>query len=296
VVADLRALSVALSNSYRALACAALCAVLAAACGGEKRTDKDAVAMSEPEAGASVAAGDRPIVKIEGGELVEPRKPGEARLVGVIGDSITQGGAFGQRYPRRLQKLLQQRFPGSLVEAHAVPGETCGELTERFEAQILAHRPAYDTVIVQCGLNDLHNGAALPRILRSIDTMVERAAQARMQAILLTAGPIWGHPGWTEEKEMRKVALNEWIMGRRDVIPVDTAAALAVGSPPRLRDEFVHVDHLHPNRDGLDEMARTIWHAAFAGGPDEPPVAAPAAAPAGRWQDVGPYVRIKVEH
>jgi len=261
-----------------------LSAVLAAACGPSEQTARDggaAAVEQEPAAGKGRAwkPGD-PIVRVEGGELLDEGDPAGGPLrVGIVGDSITQGGVFAHRYPRTLQKLLRGSFPGSVVEPYAVPGETCEQLEERFPAEILARRPAYHAVIVQCGTNDLHNGLTTGRVQRSLDRMTALARGGGLRVVLLTVPPLWGHPGWVEEKEARRLALNEWILDREGVVAVDTATPLSEGEPAQLRAEFVHVDHVHPNRDGLDEMARAIWQAAFQRG----------------WQSAGPLIRYREE-
>lgn len=267
-----------------------LCVALAAGCSSHARTEgseggpgAEPAAAGEQRHAASRGRSWRPgepTVRVAGGELLEPgERAGEPLAIGAIGDSITQGGRFVHRYPRTLQRLLQASFPGSVVEPHAIAGETCERLEERFDDDILSREPPYDMVIVQCGTNDLHMGFDLPRVQRPIETMIGLARQSGLRVILLTVGPLWGHTGWTEDKEARRVALNEWILGRADVIAVDTATALSEGQPPQLRGEFLNVDFVHPNRDGLDEMARAIWEAAFATG----------------WKSAGPYVRFREE-
>lgn len=261
--------------------------VLVAACGADKRTSDDAGARDPRAQSKATAKGKgwkpgEPLVRVQGGELLDDGAgpaPGEPLRVGVIGDSITQGGVFVHRFPKALQKLLRAGAPGSAVEPHAVPGETCEQLEARLETDILARRPAYHVLIVQCGTNDLHNGLTTGRVTRSLERMLTRARSAGLRVILLTVLPLWGHPGWTEDKEARRVAVNEWILDRAGVVPVDTAGPLSEGNPPRLRDEFVHVDHVHPNRQGLDAMARAVFETAFASD----------------WQSVGPYIRIREE-
>jgi lysophospholipase L1-like esterase len=263
---------------------AALCAVLAVACGADKQTGEDAGATaaakdSPADQGRAWKPGD-PIVRVEGGELLDDGDPAGGPIrVGVIGDSITQGGVFDHRYPKTLQKLLGASFPGSIAEAYGVPGETCEKLEARFGGEILARRPAYHFAIVQCGTNDLHNGLTTARVERSLERMIALAQGAGLRVIVLTVGPLWGHPGWTEEKEARRLELNGWILDRGGIVAVDVATPLSEGAPAELKAEFVHVDHVHPNRQGLDEMARAIFQAAFATG----------------WQSVGPYIRYREE-
>jgi lysophospholipase L1-like esterase len=219
-----------------------------------------------------------PVIKVLGGDISDPEElPPGALRVGVIGDSITQGGPFRDRYPRTLARLLQRSAPGSIVEAHGVPGDTCPRLAERFGAEILDRFPPYDAVVIQCGINDLHNGAPPLRIQRAIDAMVGWSLEAGQRVILLNTGPIWGHPGWDEVKEDNRRAFNEWVLGRPNVHPVDVSAALSIGAPQRLRPEFVHRDYLHPNQDGHDEIAHAIWRAAFASG----------------WRSAGPGIRYR---
>ena len=260
------------------------CALLFIACGADKRTgdDADAAAVAEEAPAPKGRAWEpgSPIVRVEGGELLDDGDPAGGPLrVGVIGDSITQGGVFVHRYPKTLQELMRARFPGSVVEPHAVPGEICEQLEARLETDVIARRPAFHVLIIQCGTNDLNNSQTTGRVTRSIDRMIARARSAGLRVILLTVPPLWGHPGWTEVKEARRIALNQWILDRAGIVPVDTATPLSEGEPPQLKAEFVHVDHVHPNREGLDEIARAIFQAAFATG----------------WKSDGPYIRYREE-
>lgn len=243
---------------------------------GDAPTAGSVTAGTEP-ARARRSPGD-PVIRVIGGELLTPGElPGDALRVGVIGDSITQGGAFPERYSRTLERLLRTGAPRSVVEARGVAGETCGRVAERFDADILDREPPYDTVIIQCGINDLNNGQEPARIAAAIDRMIGWAEQAGLRVILLTTGPIWGHPGWDAEAEERREELNDWIRERAGVAVVDIAAVLAVGEPQRLRADFVHRDALHPNQDGHDEIAHAIWQTAFAGG----------------WHSAGPGIRYR---
>jgi lysophospholipase L1-like esterase len=188
------------------------------------------------------------------------RKPlrQKAFRIGIIGDSITHGVYFRNRYPDTLERLLQRRFPGSVVDPYGIKGQTTRKLRARFRRNILAHKPSYDTVIIQGGTNDLYIGYRVKRIQRNLTYMIEAAKKKGMKVVLVTVGPCHNYSGWNAKKEERKKELNRWILNYPGVTVVDTQSVLSEGNPPVMRQKFFHKDYIHPNADGLDAIARKI--------------------------------------
>lgn len=201
------------------------------------------------------------VIMVEGGysaskehdtspEQAQVRKPFS---IGVMGDSITDGLDYPNRYPEALEQLLQEQFPGTTVDSYGISGQTCTKMKKRFKDDILDKE--YDKVIIQCGTNDLYIGFGVERVKREITSMAEAAKEARMEVILVTVGPLNGYKGWNARKEHRRLDLNDWIMTYPGVIRVDVAAVLSEGNSPVLKKEFQYKDKLHPNDKGLDAMA-----------------------------------------
>jgi lysophospholipase L1-like esterase len=186
--------------------------------------------------------------------------------IAIVGDSISHSGETVGRLGRTLQQMLADDVPGIAVDTHAVPGQTCGRMIERFGAEVVAVAPPYDTVIIQCGTNDLYNDLGLKRIADDMDTMISMGRGAGMRVVLLTVPPANGYDGWSAAKERKRTGLNLWIRGHADVTVVDSAAILGTGEPPALREEFFLRDWIHPNDRGLDAVAGAVASALGFGG------------------------------
>jgi len=178
--------------------------------------------------------------------------------IAIVGDSISHSGETRERLGRTLGKLLAQRTPGATVDTYAVPGQTCGRMIERFQPEVISGDPPYDTVIIQCGTNDLYNDLGLKRIADDMDTLIELGRKAGLRVVILSVPPANGYDGWSAAKERKRTGLNRWIVDHAGVTAVDAAAVLGAGNPPALRDEFYFRDWVHPNDKGLDALAEAI--------------------------------------
>jgi|GEM_PF-5291703 len=173
--------------------------------------------------------------------------------IGVMGDSITNGLDYPDRYPESLEQQLQEQFPGSVVDSYGISGQTCTKMKKRFKDDILDK--GYDKVVIQCGTNDLYIGFGVGRVKREITSMIETAKEAGIEVVLVTVGPLDGYKGWDANKEKRRVELNDWMLSYPGAIAADVARILSEGTPPALKKEFQYKDKLHPNGKGLDAMA-----------------------------------------
>lgn len=232
--------------------------LLVAAC-GEKGGRSD----PSPEGAAPRVAKAPPAPAEAGDEKVIRR--GGAPGIAIVGDSISFGGQTRERMGKTLERLVSAAFPGASVDTYAVPGQTCAQLAERFEGQVIGVG-RYDTVVIQCGTNDLYNGRELKDVVSDLRTMVTWANEAGVRPIVLDVGPAHGYAGWTGEKEGRRAALNRLIPTLDGAVAVDASTVLSTGTPPRLKDEYFVTDMIHPNDDGLDAMAERIFSIAYAGG------------------------------
>ena len=197
---------------------------------------------------------EKTVEKAELKKINEPVK--KSFQIGIIGDSMTDGVYFPDRYPDTLERILKKKFPGSVVEPYGKNGQTTKKLRARFQRDILSHN--YDTVIIQGGTNDIYMGYQVQPTKENLEYMIEAAKKKGMMVLLLTVGPCHNYPKWTEKKEQRKEELNQWIRQYPGVIVADTQAVLSEGDPPVMKKEFFHKDYIHPNGEGFDAMAKLI--------------------------------------
>ena len=87
-------------------------------------------------------------------------------------------------YPHLLHRGLKHRFPFAVLNVivTAVGGENSASGAERFEAEVLCHRP--DVLTIDYGLND--RGLGLAQASVAWRTMIERALERESKVLLLT--------------------------------------------------------------------------------------------------------------
>lgn len=185
--------------------------------------------------------------------------------IGAIGDSITEGG----RYARTLQSSLRQQTPGAVVEAHGVGGQSITAISRRFRRDILDHSPAYNTVIIQGGVNGIMD-LNLNQTQATFTRMISDARARNMRVILVTITPWASYPDSNDATQQRTAEINTWLRSQAQtdgsVVVVDMAQ-LGEGNPPRLRAAYSIGDGLHPNEAGRDLMAQLIAQAAYSRAP-----------------------------
>ncbi|MDR2135242.1 MAG: SGNH/GDSL hydrolase family protein [Treponema sp.] len=105
-----------------------------------------------------------------------------------------------EAYPAQLLRFITERFPFAVVNVivTAIGGESSPAGAERFERDVLCHRP--DLVTVDYGLND--RGIGLAEAEKAWRFMIETALNRGCKVILLT--PTWdqtyfaGGEGWKQ--------------------------------------------------------------------------------------------------
>ncbi|MEW6035266.1 MAG: GDSL-type esterase/lipase family protein, partial [Candidatus Micrarchaeota archaeon] len=181
--------------------------------------------------------------------------------VGVIGDSLTAGG----RYATTLRTYLREGNPDAAVDHYGVVGESLRAISGRFERDILSHAPAYNAVVIQGGINGI-TGTSVIEAERYFTQMISAARARGMKVILLTLHPWAGASSSDATAQSRTAEINTWLRSQAQadgsVVVVDVSS-LGEGNPPRLRQIYDSGDHLHPNADGRDLIARLISQAAF---------------------------------
>ena len=200
--------------------------------------------------------------------------------VAIIGDSITDGtnsSLNGQaRWPDRLAERLLARpgpkDPGILnlgMAGNAVTHDGSEINFPELGLNGLArlHRDAFsqtgvETVIVFLGINDIqiHNDPA-DRIIDGLRQLVAQIKQRDLSVVICTLMPFEGFTSWTPEKEVTRLAVNDFIRSNRflfhAVIDFDETMK-DPAAPSKLRAEWDSGDHIHPNNAGYQAMADSV--------------------------------------
>jgi lysophospholipase L1-like esterase len=108
-----------------------------------------------------------------------------------------------EAYPAQLHRIIKERFPFAVVNVivSAIGGEASPAGAERFQQDVLCHRP--DLVTIDYGLNDRRAGVAAADA--AWKTMIEAALEKGCKVILLT--PTWDRSyfaqddNWNQLKE-----------------------------------------------------------------------------------------------
>ena len=153
-------------------------------------------------------------------------------------------------YPFLLHKELKQRFPFAVINVivTAIGGETSLTGSERFESDVLNHRP--DIVTIDYGLND--RGMSLDESERNWKRMIEESLKKNVKVILMT--PSWDNSYFLQDvnwmslvshaEQIRKLAA-EYSIGLCDSFAAFQAYIDAGGD---LSDLLSHINH--PNDRG----------------------------------------------
>jgi lysophospholipase L1-like esterase len=208
------------------------------------------------------------------------------RVIVAFGDSITQGSADPQAqpmsYPDRLATRLRERsgsHGGFAVINAGIGGNrllvdgTGPRALDRFRRDALG-QSGVTHVVLLIGINDL--GISLPEPLQALSPafrpasaeqltaglqrLIDQARERGVKLLLGTITPFKGAAYWSEEKELRRQAVNRWIRGRQGVDSVvDFDRALRDAADPAAMDpRYDSGDHLHPGPAGYAAMADAI--------------------------------------
>ena len=238
--------------------------------------------MAGDHAADTALAGAGPLAKRLYLSEVDVAAPARARVVAVLGDSLTDGD--------KSTPLVDHRWTDRLAERLAVAGEPVGvanagiggnrllhdlvgvKALTRLDPDALDLSSVSDLVVLE-GLNDI----GLPGLLRAPgqkvtagdieDAYVQiiRRAHARGIRVIgatltpVTASNDW--PGyWSAGSEAERQAVNQWIRTSHafDAVIDFDAALRDPNNPGRLRPDFDSGDHLHPSDAGYAAMAAAV--------------------------------------
>jgi lysophospholipase L1-like esterase len=178
----------------------------------------------------------------------------DAAKVVCLGDSITYGLPFASEpYPARLQGLGSRR----VVLQQGIPGETTKQLRDRWTRRLRALRP--DTLVVQGGVNDLHEDASATAIYANLAAIFDEARTDGARVVAVTVLPFGGDAAWTPARQEQAELLNDLLRRTAGVAVVDAYAAMSErGDPRRLRASYDAGDGLHPNDAGAALLAALV--------------------------------------
>ena len=196
---------------------------------------------------------------------MQTNAPARIRIV-AMGDSTTAGTpAF--KSPREAPPAgegdrtsqyaywLMQAHPEWEVVNQGINAQRSDVIAARFEADVIAHKPA--AVVIIAGVNDVYQGRPAQHVKDQLSAMYARARQA---GIVVVAGTIIPYNTATADQNARMHDINDWIRSRSGpdggVTYVDTRAAVAApDNPDKLASS---PDGLHPDAAGYRKMADAI--------------------------------------
>jgi lysophospholipase L1-like esterase len=211
----------------------------------------------------------------------------DARAIVTFGDSITDGATStpdaNHRWPDFLAERLHEAGARVAVLNQGISGarvlrDRMGDnALARFDRDVLS-QPQADTVILMMGINDIGwpdtilvpEGEPAPTaddIIAGYKQLIDRAHAHDMVILGATLTPFedtfHGHPlfgYYSEEKEAKRQAVNEWIRtsGAFDGVIDFDAITRDPSNPKHIRAEFDSGDHLHPQDTGYKAMADAV--------------------------------------
>lgn len=210
----------------------------------------------------------------------------DARAIVTFGDSITDGDGSTADANHRWPDLLAQRLKEAGGRPVAVLNEGISgarilsdrmgvNALARFDEDVLSH-PHVDTVILMMGINDIGwpdsplDTAPAPSaedVIAGYKQLIARAHDNDIRiigatltpfAVAFKGTPLEGY--YNEDKEAKRVAINEWIRTSKafdGVIDFD-AVVRDPANPKQIQKAFDKGDNLHPNDAGYKAMAESI--------------------------------------
>lgn len=186
-------------------------------------------------------------------------------LIICFGDSLTTGFQSPTAecpdyqetpYGRFLAERLGDRVR---VQISGVCGELTEEMVERFDRDVVRHRPAW--VVLLGGTNDLGWNLQPAEIIRNLTAMYERAVRAGILVAAVTVPSIRGF----DDHIARRHDLNALIAdscAHRNLPCVDLFTATAEPNTQRLAAPYSN-DGLHLTTAGYHLLARLLYEQVF---------------------------------
>ncbi|MDD6032585.1 MAG: SGNH/GDSL hydrolase family protein [Oscillospiraceae bacterium] len=161
-------------------------------------------------------------------------------------------------YPHLLHKLIKERFPFAVtnVIVTAIGGENAEGGAERFEKDVLSHKP--DVVTIDYSLNDRSIG--LDRARSAWESMIQAALGQNIRVILCT--PTWDNSWYRQDEAWQQLVQHarqvRELADRYEVALADTFRAFErnISEPADLVRYLSHVNH--PTEAGHQLAAQEI--------------------------------------
>lgn len=211
----------------------------------------------------------------------------DARAVVTFGDSITDGDGStldaNHRWPDILAERLAKAGANVAIVNQGISGarvlrDRMGDnALARFDRDVLS-QPRADTVILMMGINDIGwpdtilvpKGEPAPSaadVIAGYRQIIARAHDNGLRIIGATltpfedtfhGTPLYGY--YSEEKEGKRAAINDWIRtsGAFDGVIDFDALVRDPANPKHIQAQYDKGDHLHPNDAGYKAMAELI--------------------------------------
>lgn len=211
----------------------------------------------------------------------------EPRSIVFLADSITDGDGSTPNGNNRWPDVLAERLVAAgssltvlnegISGARVLTDQLGVNALARFNDDVLAH-PHVEAMVLMMGINDIgwpdspltaptEPAPSADDIIAGYRQIIERA---HMQGIRIfgatltpfadtfAGGPLEGF--YNEEKEAKRLAVNDWIRngGAFDGVIDFDAVVREPENPAHMRAEFDSGDHLHPNDAGYEAMANSI--------------------------------------
>lgn len=161
-------------------------------------------------------------------------------------------------YPHLLHRMIKERFPYAVtnVIVTAIGGERAVEGAERFEEDVLCHKP--DILVLDYSLND--RGDGLETAKQAWEKMITQALERNIKVILCT--PTWDRSYYVQDENWDKIVQHaEQVRALADRYNVGLADSFEafrrhVVVPTDLAQYLSHVNH--PTKAGHELVAREI--------------------------------------
>ena len=188
--------------------------------------------------------------------------------IAFLGDSITQQGAGS---PSGYVRLVISGLEANGVAAKPIPagigGHKSNQMLERLQNDVLAKKPAWMTL--SCGVNDVWHGAKgvpLDQYKTNITAIVDRATEAGVKVVILTATMISEDPAAANNKAL--AGYNDFLRGlaKERGLPLadlyaDMCAGVEAAGEARKRGNIFTTDGVHMNPVGNQMMALGVLRA-----------------------------------
>jgi lysophospholipase L1-like esterase len=219
---------------------------------------------------------------IDGVDVMAPDT--DLGTVVALGDSITAGVGSSlngdANWPDDLAKRLQALAGPTLavvdegIGGNRIlnPSPCCGvSAIDRFSTDVADQTGARDVILLE-GVNDLgysqkhtvttlpHTDVSAAQVIAGDERIIAMAHAAGLRIFGATILPFQGARYWTPAAELKRDAINHWILtsGAFDGV-IDFSAIMADPTDPlRLNPAYDSGDHLHPNDAGYSAMAAAI--------------------------------------